>query len=111
MCEATVDPGTCYVAVDTFEGARRAGPYRLRLDLQPEDGWYERPVARGVVLKTKPYGDLFSRRQFGSDLEQPAAHGAPSCASAQVPAGSTERLSVSSLLARVFGQRLHALGQ
>jgi hypothetical protein len=76
VCEARVTAGLAYVAVDTFGGADRAGPYRLRLDFQPDDGWYERPLARGVTLRTRPYSDLFGARQTASVLHvDPGARG------------------------------------
>ncbi len=76
-----VAPGTWFVVVDTFTGgaaapAARAGAYRLRLDLAPDDAWYERPVARGVRLRTKRYPALFGAPQSGAVLDvDPAAPG------------------------------------
>lgn len=67
--ELEVQPGVYYVVVDTFEGARRAGAYQLRLDLEPDDAWYERPVAQGVRLRTKRYAGLFGGLQTGSVLD------------------------------------------
>lgn len=67
--ELELEPGVYHVVVDTFEGAGRAGAYTLRLDLEPDDAWYERPVAQGVALRTKRYAGLFGARQTGSVLD------------------------------------------
>lgn len=65
---ADVAAGPCFVVVDTYEGPARAGAYRLRVDVEPRDGWYERPVARGVTLRTRRYAELFGAVQTGSVL-------------------------------------------
>lgn len=67
--EASVPAGAYHVVVDTFEGAQRAGPYRLRIDVELDDAWYERPVAEGVRLRTKRYAALFGGVQTGSVLD------------------------------------------
>lgn len=66
---AQVGPGTYFVVVDSYEGSERAGPFRLRVDFQPVDEWYVRPVARGVTLKTKVHSALFGAHQTTSVLE------------------------------------------
>jgi hypothetical protein len=66
---ATVAAGLYYVIVDTYESAAGAGPYRLRVDFQPQDAWYERAVAAGVRLRTRTHASLFGARQTVSVLE------------------------------------------
>ena len=68
LASAPVAAGEAWVVVDSYAGAAQAGPYRLRVDLQPADGWYRRPVAQGVWLETKEYASLFGGRQTGSVL-------------------------------------------
>lgn len=76
VAEADLPAGPAYVVVDTFEGPARAGPYQLRIDAQPLDEWYARPVARGVTLRTRPYRQLFQAVHTGSVLEvDPAVPG------------------------------------
>lgn len=67
--EVEVDAGTYYVVVDTYQSAARAGAYVLRIDVEPDDAWYERPVAQGVTLRTKRYPSLFGAPQTGSVLD------------------------------------------
>ncbi len=82
---ARVEAGTYYVVVDTYQNASRAGPYRLRVDLQTDDAWYERPVAEGVVLRTKVYTSLFAAKQtvslFEVDVDAPGVQVQPLLAS------------------------------
>lgn len=68
IAQLTVQPGTYYVVVDTYDNPNRAGPYRLRLDFQPSDGWYERDLARGVTLRTRRYASFLGNPQFTSVL-------------------------------------------
>lgn len=76
VAEADVGPGPVYIAVDTYEDATRAGPYRLHVDFQAPDTWYRRPVAQGVTLETKAYPALFGAVQTGSVLRlDPATPG------------------------------------
>ena len=67
--ETDVDAGRHYLVVDSYEGSSRAGPYRLRVEFQPIDEWYDREIAPGVTLRTKVYTDLFGRDETGSVLE------------------------------------------
>ena len=67
--ETDVEAGRHYLVVDSYEGASRAGPYRLRVEFQPLDDWYNREIAPGVTLRTKVYTDLFGRDETGSVLE------------------------------------------
>lgn len=67
--EVEVDAGAYFVVVDTYQSAARAGAYVLRVDVEPDDAWYERPVARGVTLKTKRYPALFGAAQTGSVVQ------------------------------------------
>lgn len=76
VAEAELPAGEAWVVVDTFEGPGKAGPYRLRIDVAPTGEWYERPVARGVTLRTRSFADLFGARQTASVLEvDPRAEG------------------------------------
>ncbi|MCO5165657.1 MAG: phosphodiester glycosidase family protein [Planctomycetes bacterium] len=67
--EVEVEAGTYYVVVDTYTSFDRAGAYTLRIDVAPDDAWYERPVAQGVRLRTKRYPALFGAPQTGSVLD------------------------------------------
>ena len=69
LAEAELPAGPAWVVVDTFQGPERAGPYALRIDLAPSEGWYERAVARGVTLRTRSEPDRFGARQTTSLLE------------------------------------------
>jgi len=69
--EADLPAGECFVVVDTYvtrTGVACPGPYRLRVELLPEGGWHERPLARGVTLRTRRYPDLRGARQQASLL-------------------------------------------
>ncbi len=69
--EADLPAGECFVVVDTYvtrDGVPRPGPYRLRVELLPTDGWHERPLARGVTLRTRRYPALRGARQQASLL-------------------------------------------
>jgi hypothetical protein len=65
---ADVLAGEYFVVVDTYANASLAGPYRLRIDFQPDDGGYERPLARGVTLWTRRYASLNGAVEFASLL-------------------------------------------
>lgn len=69
--EADLPAGECFVVVDTYvrrDGVVCPGPYRLRVELLPAEGWHERPLARGVTLRTRRYADLRGARQQASLL-------------------------------------------
>jgi len=69
LVEVFITAGTYYAVVDSYEGANRAGPYRLRIDFYPEDDDYRREVAEGVVLVTRTYDNLLGAVQEASVLE------------------------------------------
>lgn len=69
LVEEHVSAGTYYAVVDSYEGAHRAGPYRLRIDFYPDDDFYRREVAEGVVLGTRVYDNLAGADQRASILE------------------------------------------
>ena len=70
----TLEQGTYFLIVDTYNGDAQAGDYRLSLKFQPEEGWYERPIAQGVILATKRYVDLFGGSQTASLLRVDSTH-------------------------------------
>jgi hypothetical protein len=75
VAEAATPAGTLYVVVETALTSD-AGAYRLRIDLVPDSGWYERPVAQGVRLATRAYGSLLGGPQTVSVLKiDPTAPG------------------------------------
>lgn len=65
---ADVEAGPCFVVVDTFQGPEKAGAFRLRIDLEPRDGWHDRPVARGVTLRTRRWTDASGAPLVGAAL-------------------------------------------
>lgn len=69
--EADLEPGTYWVAVDSYtdEGVDLPGPYVLRIDFTGWDAWRERMVARGVRWRSKLYRDLFGGVQTVHVLE------------------------------------------
>lgn len=70
--EADLPAGECFVVVDTYvtrDGVPHPGPYVLRAELQAAgDAWTERPLARGVTLRTRRYAALGGARQQASLL-------------------------------------------
>lgn len=68
QASATVSAGMYSVIVTTPDRSE-GGAYRLRVDLQPSDAWYARPIARGVTLKTRIYANLNGARESAALLE------------------------------------------
>ncbi|MCA9564141.1 MAG: phosphodiester glycosidase family protein, partial [Myxococcales bacterium] len=62
-------PGTYYVAVDTWESASRAGPYAVMIDFVPVDAWRATTIARGVTLRRRIDSNLYGGRQTETVLD------------------------------------------
>jgi hypothetical protein len=73
--EVDVDAGTYVVAVDTYQGDAKAGPFQLFVDVSVLEEWRERTVGRGVTWRSKRYASYAGGAQTGNvltvDLAEP----------------------------------------
>ncbi len=79
VAEADVEPGTIWIAVDTYvdAGEPLPGPYALRLDFSPDGGGTvvrERQVAQGVLWRQEIHRGLFGGPQSVNLLEIDLTH-------------------------------------